>query len=99
MNTWKLNVKLKKNYGVPVEIIIIIIVIIIIIISFMQSIYIPETNYVPREYGIAAILLLLFMVLISLLSVLSLLCFYISTFRSMCAVPNMAVFCSFLTSC
>jgi len=25
--------------------------------------------------------------------------FYISTFRSMCAVPNMAVFCSFLTSC
>jgi len=25
--------------------------------------------------------------------------FYISTFRSMCAVPNMAVFCSSLTSC
>ena len=100
MNTWKLNVKLKKNYGVPVEIIIIIvIIIIIIIISFMQSIYIPETNYVPREYGIAAILLLLFMVLISLLSVLSLLCFYISTFRSTCAVPNMAVFCISLTSC
>ena len=61
--------------------------------------YIPETKYVPREYTVAAILLLLFMVLISLVSVLNLLCFYISTFRSMCAVPNMAVFCSSLTSC
>ena len=67
----------------------------------MQGIYtyIPETNYVPREYSVAAILLLLFVVLISLVSVLNLLYFYISTFRSMCAVPNMAVFCSSLTSC
>ena len=80
---------------------VIIIIIIVIIISFMQGIYthIPETNYVPREYSVAAILLFLFMVLISLVSVLSLLYFYISTFRSMCAVPNMAVFCSSLTSC
>ena len=53
----------------------------------------------PREYSFAAILLLLFMVLISLVSVLNLLHFYISTFRSVCAVPNMAVFCSSLTSC
>ena len=59
----------------------------------MQGIYtyIPETNYVPREYRVEAILLLLFMVLISLVSVLNLLYFYIITFRSMCAVPNMAV--------
>ena len=66
----------------------------------MQGIYtyIPETNYVPREYSVAAILLLLFMVLISLVPVLNLLYFYISTFRSMCAVPSMAVFCSSLTS-
>ena len=66
----------------------------------MQGIYtyVPETNYVPREYGVAAILLFLFMGLISLVSVLNLLYFYISTFRSMCAVPNMAVFCSSLTS-
>ena len=58
------------------------IIIIIIIISFTQGIYtyIPETNYVPREYSVAAILLLLFMVLISLVSVLNLLYFYISTF-------------------
>jgi len=66
----------------------------------MQGIYtyIPETNYVPREYGVAAILLLLFMVLISLLSVLNPMYFFICTFRSMCAVLNMAVFCSSLTS-
>jgi hypothetical protein len=31
-------------------------------------------------------------------TVLNLLYFYISTFRSMCVVPNMAVFCSSLTS-
>jgi len=63
----------------------------------MQGIYtyIPETNYVPKEYSVAAILLL-FTVLISLVSVLNLLYFYISTFRSMCAVPNMAVFFSFI---
>ena len=76
------------------------IIIVVIIISFMQGTYthIPETNYVPREHGVAAILLFLFMVLISLLAVLNQLYFYISTFRSMCAVPNMA-FCSSLTSC
>jgi len=48
--------------------------------------------------SVAAILLLLFIVIISLVSVLNLLYFYISTFRSMCAVPNMAIFWSFLTS-
>jgi len=48
----------------------IIIIIIIIIISFMQGIYtyIPETNYVPREYRVVAILLLLFMVLIRIVT-------------------------------
>jgi len=66
----------------------------------MQGIYtyIPETNYDPSEYSVVAILLLQFMVLISLVSVLNLLYFYISTFRSMCAVPNMAVFNSSFTS-
>ena len=48
---------------------------------FMQGIYtyIPETNCVPTEYSVVAILLLLFMVLISLVAVLNLLYFYIST--------------------
>jgi hypothetical protein len=67
----------------------------------MQGIYtyIPETNYVHREYSVAAILLLLVMVLTSLVPVLNLLYFYISTFQSLCAVPNMIVFCSSLTTC
>ena len=49
----------------------------------MQGIYthIPQINYVPREYNVAAILLFLFMVLISLVPVLNLLYFYSSTFR------------------
>ena len=90
----------KKVFSTVAWRINIVIIIIIIIISFMQGIYthIPETNSVPKEYGVAAILLFLFMVLISLVSVLNLLHFYISTFWSMCAVPNMAVFCSSLTS-
>jgi len=47
----------------------------------MQGIYtyISETKYVPRKYSVGAILLLLFMVLISLVPVLTLLYFYIST--------------------
>jgi hypothetical protein len=66
----------------------------------MQGIYtyIPETNNVPKEYSVAAILSLLFMVPISLASALALTYFYISAFRSMCAVPNMAVFCGSFTS-
>jgi hypothetical protein len=81
-------------------IIIVVVIIIIIIISLLQGIYtyIPETNNVHREYIVATILLLLFMVSISLIPAFALLFFYISTFQSMCAVPSMAVFCSFLTS-
>ena len=65
----------------------------------MQGIYtyIPETNHVPREHRVAAILMLLFMVLISLVLTLTPLYsyLYVSTFRSVCAVPNKAVFCSY----
>ena len=66
----------------------------------MQGIYtyIPETNHVPKEYSVSAILSLLFMVSISLVPAFALLYFYVRTFRSMCAVPNMAVFCSSFTS-
>ena len=48
--------------------------------------------------SVSAILSLLFMVSISLVLVLALLYFYVSTFRSMCAVRNMAGFCSSFTS-
>ena len=64
----------------------------------MQGTYIPETNYAPREHAVATILLFLFMVVISLVSVMNVLYFYFSTFRSMCAVPNRAVLCSSLIS-
>ena len=66
----------------------------------MQGIYtyIPDTNHIPREYSVSAILSLLFMVSISLVPALGLLYFYVSTFRSMCVVPNMAVFCCSFTS-
>ena len=79
---------LKYIFRINLDVLTQVIIIIIIIISFMQGIYtyIPETNYVPREYSVAAILLFLFMVLISLLAVLNLLYFYISTFRSMCVL-------------
>jgi hypothetical protein len=87
----------------PISTGIIIIIIIIIgkdTISFMQGTYtyIPETNHVPKERNVVAILSLLFMVPISLVPALVLMYLYISTFRSMCAVPNMTVFCSSLTS-
>ena len=42
--------------------------------------YIPETNHVPREHRVAAILVLLFMVLISLVPALNPLYVYVSTF-------------------
>jgi hypothetical protein len=50
----------------------------------MQGIYtyIPETNHVPREHTVAAILSLLFMVPISPVPAFALLYFYVSTFRS-----------------
>ena len=59
-----------------------IIIINITIISFMQGIYsyIPETNHVPGEYSVSAILSLLFMVSISLVPTLALFYFYVRTF-------------------
>jgi hypothetical protein len=58
--------------------------------------YVPETNQVPKYYIVAVILSLLFMVPIA--AALAPMYFYISTFRSMCAVPNMTFFCSSVTS-
>ena len=66
----------------------------------MQGIYtyIPETNNVPKQYSVSGILQLLFMVPISLVPTLALLYFYVSTFQSMCVLPNMAIFYSSFTS-
>jgi hypothetical protein len=64
----------------------------------MQNIHthIPHKNHVPRGYIVAAILSFLLMVPLFLVPALALLFFYVSTFQSVCAVPNMAVFCSSL---
>jgi len=71
-----------------------------IIVSFMQGIrtHIPGTNHVPRGYMVAAVLSLLFMVPLCLVPALAVLFFYVSPFRIVCAVPNMAVFCISCTS-
>jgi len=90
----------RYHYCFQIIIIIIIISIIILGISFVQGIntYIPETNHVPRKHRVAAILVLPIMVCISLVPTLTRLYLCVSTLQSMCAVPNMAVFCSSLTS-
>ena len=60
--------------------------------------YISEINHVSRVYIAAAILSLQFLARVMLFPMLNVLYFYISTFRSRCAVPNVAVFCSSLIS-
>jgi hypothetical protein len=93
-----LRLQLRGQGNVTINIIIIIIG--KNTISFMQGIYtyISETSPAPKECNVAAILSLLFMAPKLPVPALALMYFYISTFRSMCAVPNMAVFCSSLTS-
>ena len=72
------------------------------VITLMQGIYnyIPEKNHVSGVYSVAAALYLQFVLHLILFRILNMfLYFYISTFRSMCAVSNMAVFCSSVMSC
>ena len=52
----------------------------------------------PRDYSVSAILSSLFIVPISLVPASGLWYFYVSTFRSLCAVPSMVVFCSSFAS-
>ena len=83
-------------------VIIIIIIIIFFVITFMYGIYdyLPETNHVSRVYNVAVPMYLQFVLHVMLFRpVKYVLYFCISTFRSTCAVPNMAVFCSSLISC
>jgi len=59
----------------------------------------PDTNRVSRVSTATAVLWLHYMVHIRLFPKINLLCFCINTFRSMCAVPSMAVVCSSLMLC
>ena len=54
-----------------------------------------RTSFKTRSFY--DLIMTLIMVPLLLVPALALLFFYVSTFRSMCAVPNMAVFCSSLT--
>jgi hypothetical protein len=67
-------------------------------IIYMHGIYtcIQKKNHVLKQYNVAAILSLKFMVPISLAAVLALMNIFISTIRSMCVVLNKAVFCRYL---
>jgi len=70
---------------------------------FMYGIhnYIPETKHISRVHNVAAVLYL--RTVCATCNVISpvkyVLYLYISTFLSMCVVPNAAVYCSSLTSC
>ena len=61
--------------------------------------YIPETNHVPTLYSIEAVLYLQSVLSVIILPMKYVLYLYISTSCNMCAVPSMAVFCSYLVSC
>ena len=90
-----------KGTNLPLALLLLLLLLLLyILVSFIQGshTHIPETNHVPRGYIVTAILSLLFLVPLCLVPALGLLFFYVSTFRSMCAVPNMVVFCSSLTS-
>jgi hypothetical protein len=59
----------------------------------MQDIYphIPDTNPVPNQYNVTAILSLLFMVPISLVAVLALMYFYISANRENILITELSL--------
>ena len=69
--------------------------------TFTQGIYnhIPETNIVSRAHSVAALLYLQFMIHVMLFSMLNVLYFHSSNFRSMFAVPYITLFCGPLISC
>jgi len=70
----------------------------LLLFTFLHDIYkhVPETNHVSTVSNVAAILQLQIMVHSMLHPMSNVLCFYISGFRRMYAVSNMAVFCSFI---
>ena len=61
--------------------------------------HIPETNLVSRAHRVAAVLYLQFMMHVMLFPMLNVLYFHSSNFRSMSAVPYVALFCCSLISC
>ena len=69
----------------------------VFVIACVQDIYnyIPATHDVPTVYSVAAVLYTCNVISRAAHVV----CFYVSTFSSMCSLPSMAVFCGSLVSC
>ena len=71
------------------------------VITFMRCFYnyMFQRSNVSRVYSAGAVLYLQFVLYVMLHPILNVSSFYIRTFRSMCAVPSMAVVCIFPISC
>ena len=82
-------------------VVVVVVVVVVFVITFMQDIYnyIPEANHISAVYSAAAVRYLQFVLHVMLFPMLNVLYFDMTTFRSMCAVRSMAVFCSYLISC
>jgi hypothetical protein len=80
----------------------VLLLLLLFVIPFIQGVYnyilLPKANHASRLYSAAAILWLQCTLHIMLFPMLNVLYLYISTLLSMCAVSNMAVFCSYLMS-
>ena len=77
------------------------ILLLLLFISLTQGIcnWIPEANPASRVCSFAGVLYLKFMLHVLLFPMINAMYFHLSTFRSMCPVPNMAVFYISLISC
>ena len=77
-----------------------LLLLLLLVIDFLQGIYNCALEAVFVGYIVfAAVQYFQFRAHVLLFRALNILHVYISTFRSVCAVPNMAVFCSALISC
>jgi hypothetical protein len=74
---------------------------VLFVTTVMQGIYnhIPQTKLVSMAHSVAALPYLQFMIHVTLFPMLNVLYFYSSNFRSMFAVPYVALLCGSLISC
>jgi hypothetical protein len=79
---------------------LLLLLLLLLVIDFLQGIYNCALEAVFVGYIVfAAVQYFQFRARVFLFAALNVLYVYISTFRSLCAVSNMAVFCSALISC
>ena len=71
----------------------------IVVISSNGQFLSCDTVAFSKRYSVSAILQLKFMIYVMLFTFINILYFHIITCRSMCTVPNMAIFLQYLMSC